>query len=319
MEGLREPAHDTNYATRDGYISGFLNEEDSPLPPVDVPLPKATDPSILAKTSDGTDLLKYQNFSVRMHARRRLALVTASNVTKAAHLRRPEAGKDYTRRGLTGLGPNDQERWFLDTRLDKTMQLPDVFFTKDRQAFDKGHIVRRDDVTWGETYDALKRANGDSFHVTNCSPQVAGFNRSASGEDNWGNLENHVLSEAANERLCVFAGPVLAEDDEVFVGVGDDRTVLRAKIPSRLWKVIVARVDGGIAAYGFVLEQDLSAVQFEFAVPTEFVRTMTAIADIEAMTGVAFGSEIRAADQFETVRGIEIAHRSGARRRRPAG
>ena len=35
--------------------------------------------------------------------------------------------------------------------------------------------------------------NGDTYHTTNCSPQVAGFNRAANGEDNWGDLENLVI------------------------------------------------------------------------------------------------------------------------------
>ena len=203
--------------------------------------------------------------------------------------------------------------------VDGKFQLPDVFFTKDRKAFDKGHVVRRDDVAWGRTYDILRRANGDTYHVTNCSPQVAGFNRSAEGEDNWGDLENHVLSEAVSERLCVFAGPVLAQDDEVFTGKGDGGAVLRAKIPQRFWKVIVARVDDGLAAYGFVLEQDLSAVDFEFIVPEEFQKVMTSIADIEAMTGVVFEPAIRLSDQFDTDRGAEIALRAGARRKRREG
>jgi endonuclease G len=176
-------------------------------------------------------------------AKRRLAFVTASNVTKERKLGRPDPDEDYTRKGLSGLGKNDQERWFIDPRMDARFQLPDVFFTKDRKAFDKGHIVRRDDIAWGKTYATLRRANGDSYHVTNCSPQVEGFNRSGSGVDNWGDLENHVLSEAANERLCVFAGPVLDDGDRVFIGKGDGGSILRAKIPSRFWKVIVARVE----------------------------------------------------------------------------
>jgi len=143
------------------------------------------------------------------------------------------------------------------------------------------------------------------------------FNQSARGEDNWGDLENHVLSEAANERLCVFAGPVLDPGDEVFVGKGDGGTTLRAKIPSRFWKVIVARVDDGIAAYGFVLEQDLSEVEFrEFTVPPEFLPTMTSLADIETLGGIKFDPAIQDADQFGTVRGEEIGRRSGARKRR---
>jgi endonuclease G len=319
-EALREPIRDTDYSSRSGYHPDFLNApgQDPSLSPVSVPMPAAADASVLAKTGNGETILNYQNFSIAMHAQRRLALFTASNVTEEQNLRRPDPNEDYTRRGLSGLGPNDQERWYTDPRLEDRFQIPDVFFTKDRKAFDKGHIVRRDDVAWGATYENLRRANGDSYHVTNCSPQVSDFNQSAKGEDNWGDLENHVLSEAANERLCVFAGPVLDPGDEVFVGKGDGGTTLRAKIPSRFWKVIVSRVDDGIAAYGFVLEQDLSEVEFrEFTVPPEFLPTMRPIAEIESLGGIKFDASIQGADQFDTVRGEEVSMRGGARRRSP--
>jgi endonuclease G, mitochondrial len=318
-EALVEPVRDTDYSSRQGFDEGFLNApgQHASLSAVRVPLPNAADAAVLATTQDGGTLLKYENFSVAVHAKRRLALFTASNVTREPRLRQPEPGKDYSRKGLTGLGPNDQERWYLDPRLDDKFQLPDVFFTKDRGAFDKGHIVRREDVAWGSTYQILRRANGDSYHVTNCSPQVAEFNRSNLGENNWGDLENHVLSEAANERLCLFAGPVLDSADEVFVGKGDGGVTLRAKIPSRFWKVIVARVEEGIAAFGFILEQDLGDVSFtEFAVPTTFLPAMTPIADIERMTGVTFDPAIRDADQYDTVRGGEVSMRAGVHRRR---
>ncbi len=230
-------------------------------------------------------------------------------------MRRPEPGRDYTRRGLSGLGESDQERWFIDPRLDDKLQLPDIFFTKDRKAFDKGHIVRRDDVAWGSTYEELKRANGDSYHVTNCSPQVGDFNRSAEGTDNWGDLENHVLSEAANERLCVFAGPVLDPDDTVFVGAAGKGVKLLAKIPERYWKVIVARVDEGLAAYGFLLEQDLADVDFEFQVSSEFMPALVPLEEIEKIAGVRFDRAVRGADQFASLRGEEIALRKGLRRK----
>src|SRR5262249_25368722 len=211
MEALREPFRDTDFASRKGYDPDFLNApgQDASLGPVQVPLPQAADQTVLAKARDGGTLLAYENFSVAMHGARRLALFTASKVTKEPQLRRPDPNADYSRRGLSGLGPNDQEKWYTDPRLDEKFQLPDIFFTKDRGSFDKGHIVRREDVAWGSTFDILRRANGDTYHVTNCSPQVAGFNRSNAGEDNWGDLENVVLAEAANERLCLFAGPVL--------------------------------------------------------------------------------------------------------------
>jgi endonuclease G len=278
-------------------------------------MPRAADQDVLAKTKTGETVLDYQNFSLMIHAPRRLALVTASNVTRDKTLRKPEPGKDYTRKGLSGLGKNDTEKWFLDSRLKPEFQLPDVFFTKDRGAFDKGHLVRRDDVAWGKTYAELRRANGDSYHVTNCSPQVAGFNRSAEGDMNWGDLENTVLSQAASERLCVFAGPVLDKGDQTFTGVGDGGVKLRAQIPSRFWKVIVARVEDGIAAYGFILEQDLTDVQFEFVVPDEFLPTMYPLTEIAKKTGVEFDAGILAADQYDSVRGIELLQRGAAKRK----
>jgi endonuclease G, mitochondrial len=318
-EGLRQPEHDERYGTRKGYDPHFLNDASAAGAPIEVPAPGASDPAVVAKTNDGATVLDYQNFSLSMHAKRRLALWTASNVTKEPELRKPEPNRDYSRKALGGLGKNDQERWFLDPRLDARFQLPDAFFTKDRGAFDKGHLVRREDVAWGRTYAQLKRANGDTFHVTNCSPQVAGFNRSANGEDNWGDLENHVFSEAASERLCVFAGAVLDPKDEVFMGVGDGGVTLRARIPTRYWKVIVARVADGLAAFGFVLEQNLSAVDFEFVVPPEFLSTMTRIDEIGQMAGVGFAPAVLAADQYDTVRGAEVALRSGATRRARQG
>jgi endonuclease G len=317
LEAMREPFRDTDFSSRRGYDPDFLNDpdQDRSLKAVKVPMPRAQDSRVLAKTKSGADVLHYQNFSIQMHAARRLVLIGASNVTKTPKLKKPEAGKDYTRKGLSGLGDNDQELWFTDPRLDDKFQIPDIFFTKDKGAFDKGHIVRRDDVAWGKTYEILRRANGDSYHVTNCTPQVAGFNRSASGEDNWGDLENHVLSEAANERLCVFAAPVLDPADQVFTGKGKNNSTLRARIPRRFWKVIVARVEDGIASYGFVLEQDLAGVDVEFTVPAEFVPALTPLSDIAAMSGVAFPADMVAADQYETVRGAEVARRAGARRR----
>jgi endonuclease G, mitochondrial len=307
QEALVEPFHDTEYASRTGYDPAFLGGG------LVVPLPAAATPADLARTQTGATVLAYENFSIAMHATRRLALFTASNVTAEAALRRPDATKSYKRKDLTGLGERDQERWFLDDRLDAKFQLPDAFFTNDRGAFDKGHIVRRDDVAWGKTYDALRRANGDSFHVTNCSPQIAAFNRSANGKDNWGDLENVVLSDSATERLCVFAGPVLDNNDQIFVGTLGNRQSIQARIPSRFWKVIIARTDAGLGAFGFVLEQDLADVQWEFTVPTGFLPARIRLTDIEAMTGVTFAPAVKAADQFGTLRGDEVQRRAGAR------
>lgn len=316
VEGLREPIVDRDYSGRKGYDPGFLGG-------APVPMPKAKDPAVLARNDSGGEELRYQNFSVLTHAQRRLALVTAANVSREEKHRKPEPGRDYTRKALGGFGKNDQEKWVVDPRLDASRQLPDVFFTKDDGMFDKGHLVRRDDVAWGETYAALRRANGDTYHVTNCSPQVGEFNRSALGELNWGDLENHVFKEAVRERLIIFCGPVLDPADDTFLGRLDGGVRLRVKIPSRYWKVIVAPVDDGVAAFGFVLTQDLAHMPTvsdeEFVVAPEFLPSMEKIAAIGEMAGVVFDPVVVAADQFGTARGADVTTRARLRpRRKPA-
>jgi endonuclease G, mitochondrial len=310
-ERLVMPFHDEEYDSRKGYDPRFIGE--------DIPMPESADPSVLARAKDGSTILPYQNFSIAMHAKRRLALFTASNVTAASKLKRPDPDQEYSRKALSGLGQSDQEKWFADPRLDDSFQLPDVFYTRDDGAFDKGHIVRREDVAWGESYDLLRRANGDTYHVTNCSPQVAGFNRATLGEDNWGELENVVLKGAASERYCQFAGPVLDPADETFIGAAGGRQKVRVKIPSRFWKVIVTRTSDGIAAYGFLLEQDLSDVPLEeFVVPESFVKFMEPLADLQRRAGIRFPDVVLRADQFSTTEGAEVAMRSGFTRRSQA-
>lgn len=304
--GAVVPKDPSDYAGRTGYDANFLSGG-TELTGVSVPMPDA-DPKLLAPLKAGGTRLDYQNFSIKMHVNRRLALVTASNVTKESQLRQPEPGRDYSRTGLFS------ERWFRDQRMDDKYQIPEVFYDDDQGAFDKGHIVRRDDVAWGRTFSLLLQGNVDSFHITNCSPQVEGYNRSDSGERNWGDLENHVLSEAASERLCVFAGPVLAESDQTFPGKGPKGQSLRARVPRRFWKVIVARVSDGLAAFGFILDQDLSNVALEFTVASEFVPAMHRLSEITDLTGVTFDPSLLEADQYGTVRGDEIALRAGAPR-----
>lgn len=308
-EAMVEPDHDPDYSTRLGFSPSFLGDEQQFV----VSLPKVRDKSILAPLLAGGNLLHYQNFSIAQHKARRLALFTASNITREANLRRPDPELPTTRLALSGLSKNDREKWFLDPRMEARYQLPDVFFTKDRQAFDKGHLVRREDVAWGASYADLKRANGDSYHVTNCSPQVEGFNQSARGVDNWGDLENNVLSSAASERLTVLAGPILDPGDQEFYGAGPEGSEITVQVPASYWKIIVSRTGDRLAAFGFVLSQDLSQVRFvEHVVPENFLPMLTSIAAIGERIGVDFGRQLLAADQFGSEAALELVIRGAA-------
>ena len=85
------------------------------------------------------------------------------------------------------------------------------------------------------------------------------------------------------ERAIVFAGPVLQDEDPVFEGKDANGTVL-VRIPRKFWKVILVKEQGRAAAYGFVLEQDLSALPTvdEFAVPQRWRKFTRSVQDIEA-------------------------------------
>ncbi len=290
LEKMVSPVIDRSYGKRKGYDEDFLGTT--------VPLPKVTKTSLVSRMDDDEYVIPYQNFSVVMNKKRRLALFTASNVDGRKRSKEPEEGRDYSRKGLTGLGPNDVEKWVTDPRIPQEHQLPDAFFTKDRKAFDKGHIVRREDVAWGRSYAMVRRANNDSYHTTNCSPQVKGFNQSKEGGI-WGELENFILAQAKAEIYCLFAGPVFSDDDEVFEGV-DDFGDIEVKIPSRFWKVVVAESAGAIQSFAFVLEQDLTGVEFrEFAVTAQWAEHLVSIAALEdQLEGIEFPQAVKDGDQF---------------------
>ena len=302
IERAVEPIHEEDYTNRRGYDSKFLGQE--------VPLPTITNLDVVAKLENGEHVIPYHHFSIVMHRLRRLALFTASNVDAREEAKKPEAG-NYTRDGLGGLGENDIERWFSDPRLRGSDQLPDRFFEKDNKAFDKGHLVRREDVAFGDSYDEVRFSNGDTFHTTNCSPQVAGFNRS-NHKDNWGALEDVVLKQAAQQKLSLFSGPVLSDDDRIFVGV-DDRSAVRIPIPAQFWKVVVAIDDGQLRTFAFLLRQNLSNTPLEFVVPAAWEHEMIALKDLEAMLGIVqFPKVLHDSDQKGTPAGETIERASVA-------
>jgi endonuclease G len=301
LEAMRAPVVHGRLGARRGYRPDFLGLDDDRR----VPLPTLTAKGkrAAARLDDGSMELKYHRFSIVMHKQRRMALFTASNVDWRAAVRTVN-GRKPSRNQLTGLADGDTEKWVSDPRIPEDQQLPDVFYTRDDGAFDKGHLVRRDDVCWGASFKDMQKANGDTFHMTNCSPQVKGFNQGARGEDNWGDLESLLQREARTEKLVVFAGPIFAEDDPVFDG-RDLGGPARIRIPRRYWKIVVAKGDSGPQVYGFTLTQDLSAI--EFAVPANWRRHMERVSVIEkSLRGLVSLAWLKRRDQFDTVRGRHV-------------
>lgn len=204
-------------------------------------------------------LLAYTHFEALLAPERRLALATAVNID-GAH--------------LVELGRGDD--WHLDERIPASEQTgPEVYARND---LDRGHLVRRRDPVWGEPAEA-RAANYDSFCYTNAAPQASGFNQS---QELWLGLETLVLEYAHTwrTRLSVFTGPVLADDDPEYRGVG---------IPRRFWKIAAWSPDGAsLATSAYLLDQsDLVERVSESLVPLGGFRTFQLpVAEIGALTGL---------------------------------
>jgi endonuclease G len=180
----------------------------------------------------------------------------------------------------------------MDPRVPQNAQLLEDFYSKDKGAFDKGNIVARSSVAWGTTYEELRRANVDSYHATNFSPQTASFNQRGA----WAQLEERVQELGRRTPLVVFAGPVLSAEDPIFVGQENENPA-GVQIPRQFWKIVVDFELGRLRASAFILRQDLSGVNVQPASMEPEGAWRISVSELEAILGiVSFPAEIHNAD-----------------------
>jgi endonuclease G, mitochondrial len=270
---------DQDYSTRPGYDPNFLDG-------VTVPLPKLTTESMEQDTAQvRTDARKhndpfelaYYHYSVYVNKKRRTAWFSAANVD-GDH--RPDIG---TRSG---------DRWYRDTRIQKTEQLGQEAF---ESGIDRGHLTRREDTAWGKDVATATAANNDTFHFTNCSLQAAHFNR---GKDRWQGIEQYLLEKHAKKdkrRMTVITGPLFAAHDPVYQ---NDKMDYSVRCPLQYWKVcVLVRDDGSVSATAFLLNQseiqDLPGFEETFDVAA----TQVKISDLEGKTKLSF-SDLKKHDHF---------------------
>lgn len=240
---------------RPGFDRAFLG--------VDVP------PPVPGAALEGVagDELRYEHFSVAMHRGRRLALWTAVNI---------DGRQEHRLRRAT-------DRWFFDPRIPQDQQVGEEVYASN--PLDRGHLVRRLDPAWGATEADAQRANNDTFHFTNCTPQHEDFNQN---KTTWAGLEDYLLENAQNRdlRVCVFTGPVFAPDDDEYRGV---------QLPRQFWKVAaMVKRDGTLSATAYLLSQESLIAGLELA-PTDFSygayeTFQVQLTRIEALTGLSFGA-----------------------------
>ncbi len=240
-------------ADRDGYRADFLGA-------FPVPWPRLAEPyrdDLLPVPGNAEGRLDYTHFSIAMSKRRRLALFVGVNI---------EGGSLVEVK-------RHRDRWTYDGRIPTEAQIGEFLYADN--LLDRGHLVRRQDPNWGPQ---AEQANTDTFHFTNCAPQMAGFN-----QKNWLDLENYLLDNTRRwqARATVFSGPVFSEDDRLYRGV---------PIPRAFWKVVAFLGDDGRpSATAYMIDQsgELDRLTALFG---RFRTYQRSILQIERLTGIDFGA-----------------------------
>ena len=285
----------TNLLDRPGYRADFLGTGALAVPlPVPAGSAKADAltygdcakakmaPRMAGHKAGDPYVLNYFNYSVLLDKVRRLALFSAVNI-------------DGPKRRDTGKREGDQ--WFPDPRVPDRFYLGQSFYDgivqqeARKTPFDRGHLVRRLDATWGATEALAKRNGDDTFHFPNCTPQHMVFNQGTQkGNRMWAGLEDYVLQKIESERrvACVINGPVLGKNDG---------KVQNFRVPSAFWKVMVIAKGKKLSAAAFLLAQsDLirgvvteKEVTFRPLTEDQIEAAQIPIKTLEKMTGLSFG------------------------------
>ncbi|HTV70610.1 MAG TPA: DNA/RNA non-specific endonuclease [Rhizobiaceae bacterium] len=333
-----------NFDDRGGYEPGFVPGSVIPLPDHSGAAWRAAK-NQLALPGDDPHELRYHHFSLVMNAERRLAYFTAVNIDgsriKAVNRDDKTVIDDPTLNelgvesiGFEGAEASDDFR--PDRRILPEEQMNRTFYekqivagfpdpqSKERIAriFQKGHIILRGDPAWGTDTEALA-AERDTFFYTNAAPQVGFFNQGSAlnrpgskGKLRWRAVETYVLRNAVTmkSRVSVFAGPVF--DDAT-----DPPYRFEAQVPMRFWKIALWNDGDALRSIALLADQrpvievmpeaivgqpEAFGDEDELARVSEFLTTVT---EIEALTGLDFGANVREAD---------IRAGSETTRRRPA-
>ena len=280
---------DENYANRSGYKANFIPGMQISLPDANATLAKQIAPLRTGEDNAASGELKYEHFTVVLNKRRRIAMYTATNIDGKRYL-------EVDRK--TGEVANDSEgeKWFLDTRVSDAYFLGQSFYSDWSDYFDRGHLTRRSDPTWGTPAQA-ERANADTYHFTNCSPQHWRFNESTRF---WQGAERYVLEKGllaadSGRKISVFQGPIF--DDTI------DQWADDVQIPSSFFKVIAWKADSGLKSVGLVVDQ-LALLDEprkgmkppSAAASVNVNQWRVGVAQIAKRTGLDFGAAVTHAD-----------------------
>jgi endonuclease G len=268
-------AIDPDWTGRPGYDPDFL-EQRVALPALSKTQEAQTVeiPARYRKRPGDRFLLNYHHYSLAFNRVRRQAWFSAAMID-GDHRFKFERGKD---------------RWFVDPRIDDVShpryQMGEELYAEANT--DRGHLTRYLDVAWGDARSDAIRATNDTFHFTNCSLQLSGFNQ---GKDRWQGLEQFLLerkARAEKRRMVVITGPIFKKSDPVY---RNQHMSYAIQVPLSFWKVCaLIRADGALAVTAFVLGQPDIAQLPGFEEAFDVTAAQITLADLEDRTGLDFGT-----------------------------
>ena len=258
---------DDDYSKRKGFQADFLGggAKSVSLPELTDALAEEAAP-LIKPVGTNKHVLHYHNFSVVMHATRRLAIYSAANVSFA---NRYEMSR-----------PSDV--WRRDPRILAKYQVEGWYYAANN--FDRGHLTRREDLEFGPSPIVALQSAADTCHWTNCAPQHSRFNQN---KEIWQGIERYILEESifnGNVNAQIFTGPVLDAGDPEYKKI---------PYPLQYWKVVAALDGAGdLFATAYIASQEEVIAQYGIEVtevPFGAYKTFqTSVVEIERLTGLKF-------------------------------
>src|SRR5262249_12992739 len=145
---------DQDYSKRKGYKADFIPGEQVALPKPGNNLAEQVGELRSTEPNYKEGELKYEHFSLKLHKSKRIAIFTATNVDGQTSLTVDRATGQVT--------DSEGDKWFIDPRVSGSYYLDQSFYKDWSTYFDRGHLTRRTDPTWG-TAEEAERANADTF------------------------------------------------------------------------------------------------------------------------------------------------------------
>jgi endonuclease G len=265
----------SDYGSRKGYDPNFLDKESSSFR---IALPVLSPVLIkeVTKLVGSTDYeLKYNNFSVVMHRKRRFALYSAANVSY---------GERYAMN-------RPRDIWRIDPRIPSNTQVGESYYVRNK--FDRGHLTRREDLEYGSTPLAALASAGDTNHFTNCTPQHERFNQN---RQIWQGIEFHLLEDSllnGHFNAQIITGPIFDDSDPGYRNI---------QYPLQYWKIVAAKnSEGKLFATAFLASQEAVISQYGVKAAVvapfgPFKNFQVQISEIERLTGLKFVSGKRNAN-----------------------